>query len=115
MSDFEGALCPCCTFGDHTMGCVCPDAFEKDCCHPQNHFKRNPADRSVMQELAGPQELSVILGVGRSYALLLAKQPGFPKPVARLRCGAVYLVKEIEEYHRARQKKPGQRSMWNAE
>lgn len=54
-------------------------------------------------ELLGCYEVAKLLGVPTSnLSARVAKRPGFPAPVARLRCGPVWLKKEVERYKELR-------------
>lgn len=100
-------FCDCCTFGNHTSLCTCPDRTTRNCCHPQNHFRQHAADRSVAPELAGPREVAAILEVTHARVWVLMKKPEFPVPVARLGCGPVWLAAEVRAYHATRRRTPG--------
>jgi hypothetical protein len=103
-NQFPQPFCDCCEHGNHTSRCVC-DGY--DCCHPQSHFRGNPPDRSTFPELVGVGEILGMLDVSRRRAQRLMRRDEFPQPVARLKSGAVYLLAEVEEYHRNRNRKPG--------
>lgn len=103
----DESFCDCCTFGNHTSLCTCPDRITKDCCHPQNHFRQHKADRSTTPELVGPREVSLLLEVSASRIWVLAKKPEFPVPVARLGCGPIWLAAEIRTYQATRRRTPG--------
>jgi hypothetical protein len=98
-------FCDCCQLGNHTSPCACGGVHA--CCHPQRHLRGNKTDRHAMPELVGIAETAGILEVSRQRAVELAQRVDFPRPVARLRCGAVYLAWEIEDYHANRRRHPG--------
>ena len=49
-------------------------------------------------ELVGPKEVADLLGVSRQRVTQLARQPGFPKPVAVLKAGKIWDADEIRAW-----------------
>ena len=92
MSDGSG-VCACCEFGEHLVSC--------------EHPRGRPPDRDAFPELAGNAEVARIFGISTARLWVISQDPKFPKPVARLRCGAIYLAEEIRAYDAIRSKKPG--------
>jgi hypothetical protein len=106
--DLPEPFCACCQFGNHTEPCTCDGVHE--CCHPQAHFRRNAADRRTFPEIVGVYEAAVIMGLSKQRVHQLMENPKFPLPVARLKCGPVFLAQEIEAFHATRNRVPGFRA-----
>lgn len=53
---------------------------------------------SVVQELLGATEVASLIGVTRQRVHQLAKEPGFPEPVARLTLGAVWRTEDVQRW-----------------
>lgn len=49
-------------------------------------------------ELMGTSEVAALLGVSRQRVLVIARQPGFPKPVAVLKMGNVWRGEDIRRW-----------------
>lgn len=107
MTQVDADFCDCCTFGNHTSRCVCPDRVTKNCCHPQNHFRSHAPDRKALPELVGSYEASILLRVSAPRMWILMQRDDFPVPVARLKCGPVWLAEEIRAFQAARPKTSG--------
>lgn len=59
-------------------------------------------------ELAGQQEVAQILGLSSARVWALRRgDPAFPKPVAHLSQGRVWVASEIREYDQGRYKQKG--------
>lgn len=52
----------------------------------------------------GAAEIQDFLGVGRARAYQIARQKGFPDPVAELKMGSIWLAEDVEAW--ARQHRP---------
>lgn len=68
----------------------------------------------VHPRYVGAHEIRDMLGVSRQRVYQLAAQPGFPKPVATLAQGKIWLIADIEAWisihratPRARRARPG--------
>lgn len=105
--DLPEPFCGCCQFGDHNGPCTCKGVHT--CCHPQAHFRGNRPNRRTFPELAGPAEAAVILDVSRQRVGQLELHALFPAPVARLRCGPIFLADEIAHFQARRDRTPGRR------
>lgn len=57
--------------------------------------------------LVGIAEIAKLLGVSKQRVSVLASQPKFPIPVARLKMGPVYRQRDIERFKERRDRKPG--------
>lgn len=55
-------------------------------------------------ELIGPKEVAELLGVSRQRVTQLARQPGFPKPVAVLKAGKIWDADEIRAWAEKRRR-----------
>lgn len=55
-----------------------------------------------MIELAGLEEIARALEVSRSTVIRWAASSGFPRPVAELKAGRVWLLPEVRGWHRRR-------------
>jgi len=53
-------------------------------------------------ELMGTSEIAALLGVSRQRVLVIARQPGFPKPLAVLKMGNVWRSRDIQEWAKRR-------------
>lgn len=53
-------------------------------------------------QFVGLHEVAELLKVSRQRADQLARQVGFPKPVAELRAGRVWKRAEVEKWHKRR-------------
>lgn len=53
-------------------------------------------------DLLGVYEIAELFGLSRPGASLRTREPGFPEPVARLRCGPVWTRDQVVEYARRR-------------
>lgn len=51
-------------------------------------------------DLMGNAEVAALLGVSRQRVLQLAQSPAFPKPVAELAAGKIWLRAEVEQWAR---------------
>lgn len=49
-------------------------------------------------ELMGTSEVAAFLGVSRQRVLIIARQPGFPKPLAVLKMGNVWRGRDIRRW-----------------
>jgi predicted DNA-binding transcriptional regulator AlpA len=59
-------------------------------------------------ELAGLAEAATILGVSKQRVIeLIGSDSQFPRPVAILACGRIYLRSAVEQYGRARNRRGG--------
>lgn len=58
-------------------------------------------------ELAGAAEVADMLGVTTQQVDRLARQPGFPKPVAVLKAGRVWRRRDIERWATTRRRGRG--------
>lgn len=56
-------------------------------------------------ELVGPKEVADMLGVSRQRVSQLAKQRGFPEPVAVLRAGKIWDADEIRAWAERRERR----------
>ncbi|GAC1439368.1 MAG: hypothetical protein NVSMB55_00610 [Mycobacteriales bacterium] len=56
-------------------------------------------------DLMGTAEIAKLLGVSRQRVLILAKQDGFPEPLARLSMGNVWRGSDIRRWAKGRQKR----------
>ena len=54
--------------------------------------------------LVGTHELAELLGVSRQRADQLARQTGFPKPVAELKGGRVWRLSDVDRWNRKRKR-----------
>ena len=61
---------------------------------------RPAGETNYLPELVGLSEISTILGVSRQRVAQLARNIGFPYPVADLAMGPVYVRHDIEDYAR---------------
>ena len=54
-------------------------------------------------DLMGTSEVAALLGVSRQRVLVIARQPGFPKPLAVLKMGNIWRGRDIRKWavHRA--------------
>lgn len=59
-------------------------------------------------ELAGLAEIAGLAGVTRQTASARVKHPDFPKPVAHLRMGPVWLEADVRKFLNAK-RRPGRR------
>jgi prophage regulatory protein len=55
--------------------------------------------------LAGLHEVGELIGVSRQRADQLARQVGFPKPVAELKAGRIWRRADVQRWIDAREKK----------
>lgn len=58
-------------------------------------------------DLMGPAEISDLLGVSRQRVHQLQSTAAFPKPLAHLRCGAIWDAADIEQFARDWPRTPG--------
>lgn len=62
----------------------------------------------MIPALASGREAANLLGVSRQRVHQLATQhPDFPAPVARLACGSIWLLSDVEDFARTWTRKPG--------
>lgn len=57
-------------------------------------------------ELMGTSEVAALLGISRQRVLVIAQQPGFPKPLAVLKMGNVWRGGDIRRWVAARNAAP---------
>ena len=57
-------------------------------------------------DLMGTSEVAALLGISRQRVLVIARQPGFPKPLAVLKMGNVWRGAEVRAWA-ADRKTPG--------
>lgn len=67
------------------------------------------AARPAVPELVGVGEAAVLLGVSRQRAGQLINKRGFPRPVAELGCGSIFIADEVRRFAEARDRSPGRR------
>ena len=53
-------------------------------------------------DLMGTSEVAAYLGISRQRVLVIARQPGFPKPLVVLKMGNVWRGKDIRTWAAAR-------------
>jgi len=53
-------------------------------------------------DLMGTSEVAALLGISRQRVLVIARQPGFPKPLAVLKMGNVWRGTDIRNWQAAR-------------
>ena len=58
-------------------------------------------------EYAGIAEIAALLGVNRQRASMLQTRQGFPQPVARLKSGPVWLLRDIDAFRSTWTRAPG--------
>lgn len=49
-------------------------------------------------ELMGTSEVAALLGISRQRVLVIAQQPGFPKPLAVLKMGNVWRGQDVRDW-----------------
>ncbi len=57
-------------------------------------------------ELMGTSEVAALLGISRQRVLVIARQTGFPKPLAVLKMGNVWRGTDIKDWQAARRDTP---------
>lgn len=62
----------------------------------------------VIPALVSGREAADLLGVSRQRVhQLVAQHPDFPAPVAKLACGSIWLLADVEAFARTWSRKPG--------